>query len=277
MLTDGPEWANRPRVNWGFSVAGEDPRPFLSLFSGTIVNLPGLEAAASSQGSINSSVDIDGIIRYVPVLFRLKGDDTVSGEVYPRWRPRLCVWFRARHPMSSNRRAPAAIPRSARRRGLTRCALGASPCRPARTARSGCMTRDMCRKDLFRPGGFWPPEHKGADVEGRIVIIGTSAAGLKDIRSTALNPVAAGVEIQAQALEQVILGGHLLRPASPPGHPTGLYAVDDRVGERVGADLPETNPKTSRRTPGNVPRSRCRSPSRHDHGRRYNRARNRAP
>ena len=98
MLTDGPEWANRPRVNWGLSVAGEDPRPFLSLFSGTIVNLPGLEAAASSQGSINSSVDIDGIIRYVPVLFRLKGDDTVSGEVYPRWRPRLCVWLRARHP-----------------------------------------------------------------------------------------------------------------------------------------------------------------------------------
>ena len=53
---------------------------------------------------------------------------------------------------------------------------------------------------------------KAVDVEGRIVLIGTSAAGLKDIRSTAPNPVAAGVEIQAQALEQMILGEHLLRP-----------------------------------------------------------------
>jgi len=49
-------------------------------------------------------------------------------------------------------------------------------------------------------------------VEGMILLIGTSAAGLKDQRPTPLNPAAAGVEVHAQALEQMILGKFLERP-----------------------------------------------------------------
>jgi len=83
MLTDDTQSARRPRVNWGIAVAGDDPRPFLSQFSGSVANLPELEATASGQGSFNSSVGVDGIIRHAPVMFRLLGDHTVSGEVYP--------------------------------------------------------------------------------------------------------------------------------------------------------------------------------------------------
>ncbi|MEE2969825.1 MAG: CHASE2 domain-containing protein [Pseudomonadota bacterium] len=65
------------------------------------------------------------------------------------------------------------------------------------------------------------PGNKGADVEGRIVIIGTSAAGLKDIRSTALNPVAAGVEIQAQALDQI--NGEVVLAVKPASNRAILF------------------------------------------------------
>jgi len=56
-----------------------------------------------------------------------------------------------------------------------------------------------------------------AEVEGKIVFIGTSAAGLKDFRATPSNPVAAGVEIHAQMVEQMIHGQFLRRPAWAPG------------------------------------------------------------
>lgn len=49
-------------------------------------------------------------------------------------------------------------------------------------------------------------------IEGKLVIIGSSAAGLKDLRATPLNPFESGVNIQADALEQVILGKQLHRP-----------------------------------------------------------------
>jgi len=49
-------------------------------------------------------------------------------------------------------------------------------------------------------------------VGGHIVFIGTSAEGLKDIKSTALNPAEPGVTVHAQAAEQIINEQYLLRP-----------------------------------------------------------------
>ena len=49
-------------------------------------------------------------------------------------------------------------------------------------------------------------------LEGTIVFIGTSAAGLKDLRATPLNRAAAGVEIHARIAEQAVLGLFLQRP-----------------------------------------------------------------
>ncbi len=48
--------------------------------------------------------------------------------------------------------------------------------------------------------------------EGHILLVGTSAAGLKDLRATPLNPAAAGVEVHALAIEQMLLGHYLERP-----------------------------------------------------------------
>jgi adenylate cyclase len=50
------------------------------------------------------------------------------------------------------------------------------------------------------------------DVEGRIVLIGTSAPGLLDIRATPLEAAVPGVELHAQVVEQIIQGAFLQRP-----------------------------------------------------------------
>ncbi|WP_299984365.1 CHASE2 domain-containing protein [uncultured Ruegeria sp.] len=50
-----------------------------------------------------------------------------------------------------------------------------------------------------------------AEIEGRIILIGTSAAGLFDMRETALGESVPGVSIHAQIIEQIILGDMLSR------------------------------------------------------------------
>lgn len=49
-------------------------------------------------------------------------------------------------------------------------------------------------------------------VKDRIVLIGASAEGLKDLRSTALEAFQPGVEIHANVIEQIIQNKYLLRP-----------------------------------------------------------------
>lgn len=50
------------------------------------------------------------------------------------------------------------------------------------------------------------------DIAGRLAIIGTSAAGLLDLRATPLEAAVPGVELHAQAIEQILQGSFLQRP-----------------------------------------------------------------
>jgi len=49
-------------------------------------------------------------------------------------------------------------------------------------------------------------------VEGRIILVGTSAPGLLDLRATPLDAAVTGVEIHAQLLEHILAGRSLTRP-----------------------------------------------------------------
>jgi adenylate cyclase len=68
------------------------------------------------------------------------------------------------------------------------------------------------------PGRYIPawkamsPDFDPALVEGKILFIGTSASGLRDLRPTPLRSEMPGVEAHVQAVEQMILGHYLERP-----------------------------------------------------------------
>jgi adenylate cyclase len=57
-----------------------------------------------------------------------------------------------------------------------------------------------------------PSAETKATIEGSIVFVGTSAAGLQDIRTTALGHNVPGVSLHAQTVEQVLSGRFLARP-----------------------------------------------------------------
>lgn len=48
--------------------------------------------------------------------------------------------------------------------------------------------------------------------DGTIVLVGTSAAGLRDLRPSPLDPALPGIEAHAQAIEQILAGRTLERP-----------------------------------------------------------------
>lgn len=56
-------------------------------------------------------------------------------------------------------------------------------------------------------------EAVAAKLKGAIVLIGTSATGLSDLRPTPVDPYLPGVEIHAEAIEHMLLGLALQRPA----------------------------------------------------------------
>lgn len=71
------------------------------------------------------------------------------------------------------------------------------------------------RADYISAHKFLDPEFESearAFVKDKYVLIGASAEGLKDLRSTALRPFRPGVEVHANVMEQILAGEYLLRP-----------------------------------------------------------------
>jgi adenylate cyclase len=64
----------------------------------------------------------------------------------------------------------------------------------------------------FSLGDIFDTGFDGSRVAGRLVLIGTTVEGLKDIRATPLAPIMPGVEIHAQILEQILSNTYLTRP-----------------------------------------------------------------
>ncbi len=79
----------------------------------------------------------------------------------------------------------------------------------------GCLVADYIPAYKFLLPGYEQETRKA--VEGKITLIGASAEGLKDLRSTALAPFLPGVEIHANIIEQVLTGEYLLRPSVTKG------------------------------------------------------------
>src|SRR5262249_21010531 len=50
------------------------------------------------------------------------------------------------------------------------------------------------------------------DIEGRIILVGTSAPGLLDLRATPIDAAVPGIDIHAQVVETLLTGRYLERP-----------------------------------------------------------------
>ncbi|PWT89502.1 MAG: adenylate/guanylate cyclase domain-containing protein [Proteobacteria bacterium] len=175
-----------------------DPAPWLVTFPHLLVNTPTLEKAAAGRGLFSIVPERDGIVRRVPVVMQAGGQivPALSLEV-------LRVGFGAQ-----------AIRVITNQAGVEEVQT-IPPRFKLPTDRNGKLwvhfsepERDIyvSAKDVLE--GRVAPER----IAGKIVVIGTSAIGLLDIKTTPVDPSMPGVEIHAQLIEAVLTGSILTYP-----------------------------------------------------------------
>jgi adenylate cyclase len=199
----------RPMRKAGFAFAGTVPTAILPPFQGSVTSLPLFEEAARGAASLSLGQDSSsGIVRQIPLLL------SDGRQIYPGLA------------LEALRVAQGATSITVRSTG----ASGEQTSRPPALVelRVGQFTVPMTAEgELFLRFGRNRPERlvSARDVldpdkdlsirpriEGHIVFIGTSAAGLHDRRVTPLAESVAGVTIHAQAVEQIIAQDFLRRP-----------------------------------------------------------------
>jgi class 3 adenylate cyclase/CHASE2 domain-containing sensor protein len=68
-----PKTASEAALQTGFAVRGPDPSPYLVTFPGLLRNVPQIEQAAAGRGLFSINPESDGIIRRVPVIMKAQG------------------------------------------------------------------------------------------------------------------------------------------------------------------------------------------------------------
>ncbi|MBN1687740.1 MAG: adenylate/guanylate cyclase domain-containing protein [Candidatus Omnitrophica bacterium] len=195
-----------PAVRSGFGFAGDDPTSFLFEFPGAVTNLQKFSQAADGNGSFTVIPERDGIIRRIPLFFKHQK------QIYPSLvASTLRVLENASTFIIKSSGASGTLS-FGEQTGISEVKIGSHRIPTDQNGRIWLYDTGY-RPERFIPA--WQIMKGTVDptlIRDHVVLIGTSAAGLKDIRSTPLNPVAPGVEINAQLTEQILTGIYLNRP-----------------------------------------------------------------
>jgi adenylate cyclase len=199
-----------PPVKAGFVVAGDDPRPFIPDFLGASTNLKALDEAAQGIGSINWIPDRDQVIRRVPLIYRI-GDQfipTLTTEAL-----RVAQGATTYVLKSSNASGETAFGQET---GLNHIRVGSLEIPTDADGGIWLKFRPTNPASYIPAWKVLSGENDPDAVAGRIILIGTSAPGLIDLRATPLDASIPGVEIHAQAMEHILQDTWLTRPDYAP-------------------------------------------------------------
>ena len=202
----GPGSETPLKAKAGFAVAGQDPRPFIIHYDGASKNLASLDDAAHGIGAFNWTPDRDQIVRRVALIYRM-GENLVPSLAAEALR----VAQKASSYLlkASNASGESALGQST---GLNHIRIGNVE---VPTDNSGAV---YLKFRHFNQTAYIPAwkvlagEVSKDDIDGRIILIGTSAPGLLDLRATPLDAAIPGVEMHAQVIEQLLTGRFLTRP-----------------------------------------------------------------
>jgi adenylate cyclase len=177
-------------------VAGESPLPFLQPFSGEILNLSEIEAAASGHGYANDTRDGDGVVRAMPLVIGVGGTPApalaleilrvATGEKH----------YRVRSDHS----------------GVLGVQLGDSFIETEHDGRLRLYFSPAYAGRRVSAAAILNGEIKPGALANQVAIIGATAVGVADVAATPIQPRMDGVEIQAQLIENILAGSRLRRP-----------------------------------------------------------------
>ncbi len=159
----------------GIAAIGGDPKPFLVNFPGLLQNVPDLEVAAAGRGLFTIRAERDGIIRRVPMVMVARNDimPSLSLEML-----RVAT-------------------------GATTLAIKSDPAGVKAVAIPGFEIPTDRNAQLWMHFAHHDPARyvsasdiiagtaDATRISGKLVLVGTSAVGLLDVKTTPIDPVAA--------------------------------------------------------------------------------------
>lgn len=180
----------------GLATLGGDPQPYLLDFPGLLRNIPILEEAAPGRGLFTIRTERDGIVRRVPMIMIAQGNlmPSLTFEMLRLVTKADTILVKSDDAGVKSVGVPGfEIP----------------------TDRNGQLWVHFAKHDSARyisaldvlEGRIAPDV-----VAQRLILIGTSAVGLLDVKTTPLDPVMPGVEVHAQVLEAALTGQVLSQP-----------------------------------------------------------------
>ena len=209
----------------GFAMLGGDPEHFMFDFPGLLRNVHALEVAAAGRGLITINPERDGIIRRVPMMLRAQGTTMPS------------LSFEVLRVLSSS---PTILIRS-EKAGIR--SIGVKGLELP-TDRNGQLWVHYARNDpsiYVSAADLLSGDVAPDKIARKLVLIGTSAVGLNDIKTTPVSPAMPGVEIHAQVLEAALTKSLL---AQPPFGPLLEFGAALVLGILVIAFAPQFGPVT---------------------------------
>jgi adenylate cyclase len=180
----------------GLAMLGEEPQQFMLDWPGLLRNVPVLEAAAAGRGLFTIRPERDGIVRRVPMMMQAQGATmpSLSFEMLRVATGTDTIFIKADQA------------------GIQ--SIGVKGFQVP-TDRNGQLWVHFALGDpsIFVPAvdvleGRVAPEK----IKGKLVLIGTSAVGLNDNKTTPVSPVMPGVEIHAQVIESALTRAVLSQP-----------------------------------------------------------------
>lgn len=209
----GEPGGRAPQRDAGFSWLGPDPRAFLAELPGSVTTLPELEAAGVGNGNFSlRRAEAGGVYRRIPLVFHHQG------ELHPALAAEaLRVAFGAstfviRSAGAGGEDGPGGGAGPVESTGITHVRVGKIAVPTDERGRMWIHFTEPVPERFVPAWRVLAGEVDPALLEGHIVFVGTSAAGLADLRATPLQPAAPGVTLHAQAAEQILLQHFLVRP-----------------------------------------------------------------
>ncbi len=193
------------KPKYGLIIQGDSPKEFLPNYTGMQNNLPALVDSAAGVGSMSIGGD-SSIVRSLPTF------EVVNGQIVPSLMLetlRVAIGASTYQIKSSNASGELAFGEST---GVNNIKLG-NVIIP--TNSNGYLWLYSTYKENLNIIPAAKVINNSFDKDffaGKIVLIGTSASGLLDIRNTSLERDIPGVTIIAQGIQQIINGDFLVRP-----------------------------------------------------------------
>lgn len=186
----------RPASSARFAFLGPPPDRFLLSFPSAVRNLSVLEKAASGHGIFSVAPETDNIVRRVPMLYNIDG----------RVRPGFAL--EALRVATGD----TTVMVSTDAAGVRYVATGGVRVDTDANGLVGVYFAPSNRERYVSASDVLSGAVPRAHLAGKFALVGTSAAGLRDLRATPLAQSVPGIEVHAQVIDTVLAGGGLLRP-----------------------------------------------------------------